>query len=106
MKHFTLEDIRKAEQDFIPCPFCKKKPKIVFSDDEGNWKDQDSEEYLQDPWSGLSFRIAHPALECPIATDDRDYPEATYTWVYDTPEEAVKDWNDSLKKHGGKNNAD
>ncbi len=99
-KHFTLEDIRKAEQDFIPCPFCNKKPTIVFSDDECNWKDQDSEEYLQDPWSGLCFSICHDNEECPIVPTHCDNGPV-YGNCYDTPEEAVEDWNKHLKKHGG-----
>ena len=105
-RKYTLADIRELNGKFAPCPFCGERPRIVFSDDEGNWKDQDDEEYLQDPWSGLSFRIAHPARECPVATDDRDYHESTYNWVYNSPEEAVEDWNNALKEHGGSNNAE
>ena len=101
MKHFTLEDIRKAEQNFIPCPFCEEKPKIVFSDDECNWKDQDDEEYLTNPWSGLCFSIRHDNRECPICPCEMENGPV-YESCYDTPEEAVNDWNDSLKKHGGK----
>ncbi len=101
MKHFTLEDIRKAEQDFIPCPFCKKKPKIVFSDDECNWKDQDDVEYLENPWSGLCFMIEHGNENCPIRPCEMDNGH-TYSFGYPSPEEAVEDWNKHLKKHGDK----
>lgn len=101
MKHYTLEDIRKAEQDFIPCPFCHKKPTIVFSDDECNWKDQNSEEYLQDPWSGLCFSICHENKKCPIEPCEIDMGHV-YSGCYDTPGEAVKAWNNSIKKHRGK----
>lgn len=100
---YTLDYIRKVEQDFIPCPFCKKKPTIVFSDDEGNWKDQDSEEYLQNPWSGLRFMIGHDSEGCPIEPYESDTGKTFNNW-YDTPEAAVKDWNEHLKKHGGVNN--
>lgn len=103
MKHFTLEDIRKAEEGFIPCPFCGKKPTIVFSDDEGNWKDQDTEEYLDDPWSGLRFMIEHDSKGCPIEPYESD-PGKTFNNWYDSPKAAVKDWNNSLKKHGGMKN--
>ena len=101
MKKYTIEDIRRVEQDFIPCPFCKEKPKIVFSDDEGNWKDQDSEEYLQDPWSGLCFSICHENKYCPIEPAEIDMGRV-YAGCYDTPEEAVEDWNKHLKDHGGR----
>lgn len=93
MKHYTLKHIRQVEKKFIPCPFCGKRPRLVFSDYEGNPKDQDSEEYLCDPWSGLSFWIAHPEENCPIATDYRGFPESVYFQGYDTPEEALAAWN-------------
>ncbi len=96
---YTLKYLRKVEEGFIPCPFCGKKPTIVFSDDEGNWKDQDSEEYLQDAWSGLCFSICHENEDCPIEPPEIDMGRV-YSGCYDTPEEAVEDWNEHLKKHG------
>lgn len=101
MKHYTLEDLRKAEQDFIPCPFCREKPKIVFSDDEGNWKDQDESGYLDDPWSGLCFWICHIDNDCPITPCEMDNGHI-YNYGYDTPEEAVDNWNKHLSEHGGR----
>ena len=98
MMKYTLEKIRKIEQDFIPCPFCKQKPTIVFSDDECNWKDQDSEEYLNDPWSGLCFMIKHNSDNCPICPPETENG-STFEICYDSPEDAVKDWNNSLMKN-------
>jgi len=91
MKKYTLNGIRKSERRLKKCPFCGKRPKIVFTDDEGNPKNQDSEEYLDEPWSGLYFWISHPEKDCVIRTDWRDRDH--YTWAYDAPEAAVRDWN-------------
>ena len=102
-RKYTLADIRELNEKFAPCPFCGKKPTLVFSDEEGNWKDQDSEEYLQDPWSGLRFMIEHNSKGCPIEPYGSD-PGRTFNNWYDTPEEAVEDWNNALKVHEGSNN--
>ena len=101
-KHYTLAHIRRVEGSMTPCPFCGKKPKIFFSDDEGNRKRQDSEEYLKDPWSGLAFWIAHKAEGCPIRTtkDDPWDVEDCLPWGYDTPEEAAAAWNKRYHEDG------
>lgn len=91
MRTITLARIRKAEKRLDRCPFCGKRPKIVFTDDEGNPKDQDSEEYLRDPWSGLAFWLSHPEEDCVIGTDWRE--PSSYLQGWDTPEEAVEAWN-------------
>lgn len=98
MTKYTLNDIRRIEKQFIPCPFCGQKPTIIFTDDEGNWKDQQSEEYLDDPWSGLSFSICHDNEDCPISPCEMDCGFPIYGAYYDSPEEAVNDWNESLTK--------
>lgn len=79
-----------------PCPFCKGKVKIVVCDDEGN---DHSDDYENDPWSGLGYKLRHTdrdvpdGEECPIATyDDEDLGKL----IYDTREEAAKIWNDPI----------
>ena len=73
-----------------PCPFCGGVAKILVSDDEGNER---NEEYEQDPWSGLSFRIAHTFdenEECPIATHE---DEMIGAYLYGKRENLIKSWN-------------
>lgn len=77
-----------------PCPFCGGIARITICDDEGNNRD---EEYELDPWSGLSFTIAHTYQEndnCPIASH---YEEYLGTYLYDSREEATKSWNTRTK---------
>ena len=98
MRKITLDDIRKAEESMGQCPFCGDKANIIFTDDEGNYKDQDSSEYLDDPWSGLAFWIQHNVDDCVISTGN---PEVHGVWTedehycfgYDTPQEAADAWN-------------
>lgn len=81
-----------------PCPFCGGSFAAYICDDEGNRKNED---YLDDPWSGVSFEIVHTTelgahADCPM----RDM----YGVSYDTLEEAeewlnkrsLKDTSDSL----------
>ncbi len=73
-----------------PCPFCGGKADLWVSDREGNLHD---EEYENDPWSGLAFRIRHEEennKDCPIASHEQ---ESVGIWIYDSREEAARAWN-------------
>lgn len=73
-----------------PCPFCKGEARIIVCDDEGN---HHSDDYEDDPWSGLGFMLYHDEEnnpECPIAHDV--YSECGRA-IYDTREEAIAAWN-------------
>ena len=73
-----------------PCPFCGGKARTRVCDDEGNIK---SDDYEDDPWSGLGYMIFHTVEEnptCPIAHYDG---ELIGTNIYDTREEAMEAWN-------------
>lgn len=76
-----------------PCPFCGGKAKLSISDDEGNHRDQN---YENDPWSGLSFRIQHNYDEnkdCPIASYTPAEGGSIGVHLYDSREEAIEAWN-------------
>lgn len=74
------------------CPYCGGAMRIVVCDDEGNIK-SDPETYLKNPWSGLTYGIAHSqadvseGFKCPIATHD-DEPHLIGIWLYDTENDA------------------
>ena len=72
-----------------PCPFCGLLPEIVIGDDEGNVHSEEG--YADDPWSGLSYMLAHhdPAWDCPIALHEGE----TYPTLFDTAQEAAEAWN-------------
>lgn len=75
-----------------PCPFCGGEARITVSDDEGNHR---NEEYENDPWSGLSFKIKHVHESnrgCPIANYEAD-GGSLGVYLYDTREEAIEAWN-------------
>lgn len=100
MKYITMEDVKSVEAKLLPCPFCGIKPKIIICDDEGNIK-RKPEEYITDPWSGLSFAIVHPIDEeqcCPIATD-KDDDIVLGNNLYGSLEELIEMWN---KRFSGK----
>lgn len=52
----TMKQIKEAESQLKPCPFCGKSVEIMICDYDGNPKDA---EYLKDPWNGLAFVITH-----------------------------------------------
>lgn len=75
-----------------PCPFCGGGARISVSDDEGNHR---NEEYENDPWSGLSFKIQHGHESnkgCPIANYEAD-GGSLGVYLYDSREEAIEAWN-------------
>jgi len=63
----SIEDIESAESRLLCCPFCGEAFSIGICDEEGNRK---TEEYLDDPYSGLSFDIYHDSSDCPIGLAD------------------------------------
>lgn len=74
----------------LTCPFCGKKVKVLVCDDEGNIH---SNEYANDPWSGLGFMLAHEESKdviCPIATERGG---TLGRLIYDSREEAIKAWD-------------
>lgn len=80
----------KNNEKLKPCPFCDNEVFVGISDDEGNPRD---EEYEDDPWSGLSFRLIHEyqdGIVCPIATH---YDELLGTLLYESREELARVWN-------------
>lgn len=54
-------------------------------DDEGNIR---GEEYENNPWSGLRYRVVHESDDCLISTG-----EDGYNLIYDSREEAENHWN-------------
>lgn len=74
-------------EELKPCPFCEGEVSVVVLDDEGNIRDK---EYERDPYSGLSYAVAHddPNGACPIATYDEPLP-----WLYDSRDAVVHAWN-------------
>ena len=81
-----------------PCPFCQGKAGLYVCDAEGNIH---SDDYIDDPWSGLSFRIRHTEEDdktgmCPITAAPG---EGVGMWYYDTAEEAIQSWNGSYQQN-------
>lgn len=95
-----MEDVRNVEAKLLPCPFCGIKPKIIICDDEGNIK-RNPEEYIADPWSGLSFALIHPmdkGQHCPVETDKDDFI-VLGNCLYGSLDEIIEMWN---KRFSGK----
>ena len=80
------------------CPFCKKNAVFVgVHDDEGNYHGNLGCEYEQNPWSGLSYALHHEGWgDCILCTDDTEQTMGGV--LFDTAEEAIKEWNDGLTK--------
>lgn len=75
------------------CPFCGGRAVIQIRDDEGNLH---NEEYEKNPWSGLSYTIAHfheDNEDCPIARYEEDEGKMGGVYLYDTKEDAIEAWN-------------
>lgn len=99
MKKVTPRQVEEAEKELDGCPWCDVRPRILVMDDEGNPKghfdDDRAIEYMEDPWSGLSFGLDHSYREagaehCPFA----GYPgEPLGSMRYDSLEALVKGWN-------------
>ena len=87
-------------EELKPCPFCGGKVSVVILDDEGNIKDK---EYERDPYSGLSYAMAHddPNGACPIATYDEPLP-----WLYDSRDSVAHAWNRRAERTCKKRNHD
>lgn len=74
-----------------PCPFCGGKFYAGICDDEGNERD---EEYLDDPWSGISYALIHD--EETGANEDCPLYRPQYV-LYDSMESMIENLN---KRHG------
>lgn len=77
----------------LKCPFCEGEVRIVVCDSEGNLR---PDEYENDPWSGLGFKLYHDETMtngeyCPIAGHESEGTLGMY--IYDTREEAIEAWN-------------
>ena len=77
----------------LKCPFCEGEVRIIVCDDEGNIH---PDEYENDPWSGLGFKLYHDETMtngeyCPIAGHESEGTLGMY--IYDTREEAIEIWN-------------
>ena len=91
-----VEDVKFMEGLLDTCPFCGKRVEIAIRDAEGNPRDLD---YLQDPWSGLSFSISHREnKDCILNADPSDWEYVGHK-LYDTAHELVDAWN--TRKAGG-----
>ena len=99
MKKVTVRQVKNAEKKLDGCPWCGIKPRIVIKDEEGNPHghiDNDmAVEYLEDPWSGLSFSLDHsyekPGTDhCPIVNHPGEELGAMHYYDLNA---LVKDWN-------------
>ena len=75
-----------------PCPFCKRKGVVSISvcDEEGNYHGELGCDYEQDPWSGLSYALAHAGWgTCLLCSDN----EVMGGVLFDTADAAAEAWN-------------
>lgn len=88
------ENTLKTENEKLKeCPFCGGVAKLIVSDDEGNIRDED---YENNPWSGLSFKIEHVQDQnkgCPIASYRHEEGGTLGVYLYDSRKEAITAWN-------------
>lgn len=81
-------------KDMLVCPFCGGFVRIVVCDEEGNIR---TEEYENDPWSGLGYQLMHERKDvpkgrkCPISTLDGD-EQCLGAYIYDSRDEAYNRW--------------
>lgn len=102
IRHIILNWNRSnTKNEQIPkCPFCGGDFHIQLCDEEGN---PHSNDYLNDPYSGIFYYIAHTrydvpkSIECPIARED--YSESIGCYLYESKEEAIA----ALKLNNGAN---
>lgn len=99
MNKVTPRQVEAAEKKLVGCPWCKVKPRIVVMDEEGNPKghfdDDCVAEYMDDPWSGLSFSLDHNykqkgTAHCPIVCHPGEHVGSMH---YYSLAALVKDWN-------------
>ena len=63
---------------------------FVVCDDEGNYHGELGCKYEQDPWSGLSYALAHEGWgKCLLCTDN----EVMGGLLFSTAEVAAEEWN-------------
>ena len=84
------EHVEKAEARLEPCPFCGQSVEIGICDDEGNPHDR---EYLDDPWSGLSFGITHMKDEECLLNCRGDDDEFVGSRLFKSLDDLVRAWN-------------
>lgn len=86
----THETVKFMEGMLDTCPFCGKRVEIAILDAEGNPRDLD---YLDEPWSGLSFSLSHREnKECVLYADPCD-EQYVGNHIYDDLGELVEVWN-------------
>lgn len=99
MKKVTPRQVWNAEKKLDGCPWCGVKPRILVMDDEGNTKghfdDDRAIEYMENPWSGLSFALYHNYKQhgtdhCPIVSHPGEHIGCMH---YYSLRDLVKDWN-------------
>ena len=89
---------KRKEVKLKTCPFCGGKAIIQIRDDEGNLHNEEG--YEQNPWSGLTYSIAHYDVDnedCPISTYSIDEGQLG-RFLYRTKVDAIEAWNTRKKK--------